>query len=304
MSERNELRGRIIEPRHRLTIEGGGYFVTGGTLPLLTTDVINQDQYKATVACKRYPGGPTFSLDIILPRNEFLKGNNHNQIGRILKLYSKLPAEAICINVPFKMNEKDTYAECTSQMLDEYVNNGSFYTIPVTSVQTYPGNRRLTMKNDMVIPMKSSDLLFNIVNKGRYVFNDPITIPKGPAFMEKSYESYNAGLISMMNQLLDGPIKDGSNILFNDLSPTNFLATLYALETYWSKTATLSKRGSFTVNTKFTGNPLNPIMEDERLAYIRSSVRSYQKVTVETIKVEVKEIVMPVIGGTIVMPII
>jgi hypothetical protein len=302
--QHNMLKGRVIEPRQRLKFEGGEYFVTGGTLPLLTTDVLHTDQFKATVAAKRYPGGPTFSLDVILPRSEFLKGNPHNQIGRILKLYDKLPAEAICVNIPFKMNEKDTYAECTSGMLNAYIESGSFYAIPVVSVQIYSGNKRLARKGDMIIPMKSSELQFNVVNKGRYAYSDPISIPKGPAFMEKGYESYNAGLISMMNQLLDGPIKDGSNILFNDLSPSNFLATLYALETYWSKTATLSKRGSFSVNTKFIGNPLNPIMEDERLAYIRSSVRSYQKVTVETIKVEVKEVVMPVIGGTIVMPII
>lgn len=304
MSDRNELRGRVIEPRHRLTFEGGGYFVTGGTLPLLTTDVINQDQYKATVAAKKYPGGPTSSLDIILPRNEFLKGNNHNQIGRILKLYNNLPAEAICVNIPFQMNEKDTYAECTSSMLSAYIEAGSFYAIPVISIQTYSGNKRLALKGDMIVPMKSSELQFNIVNKGRYVYSDPLSIPKGPVFMEKSYESYNAGFVSMLSQLLDGPIKDGSNILFNELTPNNFVATMLALETYWSKVASISKRGSFNVNSKFTGNPLNPIMEDERLAYIRSSVRSYHKVTVETIRVQVKEVVMPVVGGTIVMPII
>jgi hypothetical protein len=302
--QHNLLKGRVIEPRQRLKFESGEYFVTNGTLPLLTTDVLNTDQYKATVAAKRYPGGPTFSLDVILPRNEFLKGNPHNQIGRILKLYDRLPAEAICINIPFKMNEKDTYAECSSGMLNSYIENGSFYAIPVISVQINSGNKKLQMKGDMIVPMKSSELQFNVVNKGRYVYNDPISIPKGPAFMEKAYESYDAGFISMMNQLLDGPIKDGSKVLFNELSPTNFLATLYALETYWSKTASLSKRKGFNVNTKYVGSPLNPVMEDERLAYIRSSVRSYQKVTVETIKVEVKEVVMPVVGGTIVMPII
>jgi len=282
----NELRGRIIYPRTRMVSDTcpKGYYPTGGTLPCLAQDAKFNDRVKATVGLKFGPGRETYSKDILLPRQEFTKGNPHNTLGSILSGWNNLlPLDAICVNVPFKLSHSEAYAECTMDMFKSAIKDGSFYAIPIVSIDFGTGTARLSKKGGRMVPLKSGETTFNILYKGRYQYDMALPIPKAPAFLEKEYDSYDAGFISMLTQCLDAPIKDGQTTLFPKLLPYNFMATVFAMESYWKKAASIRTRASFSVSTKFQGDPMSPLMDDDRLAAIWDGIKVFKRVPVEVV---------------------
>jgi hypothetical protein len=278
----NELRGRTIYPKVKLVSETckQGFFTTGGTLPTLCKD-IHPNSVKAVIGLKFAPGERTVGFDINLPRQEFEMGRQGNKLDELLEGWGhRLPLDAICINIPFKLAANEKYAVCTPEMLTHAMSDPDddkrFYALPICHVEFGNGMSRLAIKGGKMVPTKGTAPTFMTVYKGRNQ-HFPMPLPRDPSFFEKGYKSYDAGFISMMTSLLDAPIKSDDNTLFPQLLPYNFVATMMALESYWKKCASIKVKASFSVNTKFTGDPMNPEFQDDVLADIWRNVRSFKR---------------------------
>lgn len=267
-----------------IRVDGRDFHPSGGTWPSLVKDK-KTGLVKAVIGLKETAGGPTTRWDIMLPKYEFNTGIPGNLINFLLTEFEDLPVEGICVRVPFQKSEDGNYLMCTPEMLSEARTTSdhrlSFKAQSICHLQISKAEGVLTQKAGVITTSKASGKLFEFNFKGRRQHH-PMPVPKSPTFFEQVYKSEKAGFYSMLTQALDGPIKFSQSTLIPELRPYNLMAAVICTAKYWRTVANNYPKGSFDVNLGFSGSPLNPIFEDDVLANIAASVRSYRPTQTST----------------------